>query len=727
LHVAIVSIAAVPIIALWQFGSAGMLSWGAAALLPILIHLWSRRRYRQEPWAAMSFLLAALRKNARRIQLEQWILLAVRTAILLLFALALADPQLSMFAAWVGGAQGGQTHVVLVLDGSYSMDYRQADRPRFEAAKEMAKQLVTGGQQGDGYTLVVMGEPPRVAIAQPAFDRQDVLQEIDNIRLVHGSASLPATLAEVETILRRASERQPRLTQRRVCIFTDLQQATWGEVSSPDCRARLGRLEGLASLELVDLGQPGESNLAVAHLEVNQPLVTAGSEVQIQADIQNFARDDRLRQPVEVLVDGQRIADERVDCAASGRTTVATTHRFDSPGEHVVEVHLADDALPLDNRRWLSVPVRETIRVLCIGGRPGDTKHLALALAPQKQASQAIEVIEGPESQLVDGDLTRFEALFVCNIGRFSKDEAAVLHRFVTRGGGLVMFLGDQVQPASYNQQLADDPQTRLLPAHLGDIAPTGSYGLNPLDYRHPIVAPFRGFPQSGLLTTPIWKYVRLTPLEGAKTALAFNNGDPAIIEMSVGRGRCILVATAASLDALDRGREPPSPWTALATWPSFPPLVHEMLRLALAGRSEGRNLLVGDELTGLAPLNSAEETVTVSGPVGQSERVSIRSAAGEGRWSYSPTSISGVYEARIGATTRRYAVNVNPRESDLTRLSPDLLPSQFRREPASAADESSPLGGSEAVSYFRWLLGAVLVLLVVEPCLAWQIGRGRG
>ena len=113
-----------PTFAFWQLGSVGMLGWGLAAALPILIHLWSRRKYRQEAWAAMAFLLAAMRKNSRRIQLEQWILLAVRTAILLLFALALADPQLSLLSAFAGSGSG-QTHVVLVLDGSYSMDYRR--------------------------------------------------------------------------------------------------------------------------------------------------------------------------------------------------------------------------------------------------------------------------------------------------------------------------------------------------------------------------------------------------------------------------------------------------------------------------------------------------------------------------------------------------------------------------------------------------------------------------
>jgi hypothetical protein len=116
-----------PILAFWQFGSIWMLGWGLAAALPILIHLWSRRKFREESWAAMEFLLAAMRKNARRIQLEQWLLLAVRTAILVLLALALADPQLSLLSGWTGSV-GGQSHVVLVLDGSYSMDYRRDEK-----------------------------------------------------------------------------------------------------------------------------------------------------------------------------------------------------------------------------------------------------------------------------------------------------------------------------------------------------------------------------------------------------------------------------------------------------------------------------------------------------------------------------------------------------------------------------------------------------------------------
>src|SRR5581483_2704894 len=184
-------------LAFWQFGSAGMLAWGLAAALPILIHLWSRRKYRQERWAAMAFLLAALRKNARRVQLEQWVLLAVRTAILLLFALALADPQSSLLSGLANEADV-PVHVILVIDGSYSMDFRTGESTYFQAAKKFARQLVADGGPGDGYSLVLMSRPPRVVISDAATERDVVLREIDDLDVQHTDADLPATLAEIE-------------------------------------------------------------------------------------------------------------------------------------------------------------------------------------------------------------------------------------------------------------------------------------------------------------------------------------------------------------------------------------------------------------------------------------------------------------------------------------------------------------------------------------------------
>src|SRR6202034_3780754 len=70
------------------FALAGLL----LAAVPIIIHILNRRRFKTVSWAAMEFLLRALRKNRRRLRFERWLLLATRCAVLLLLGIALARP-----------------------------------------------------------------------------------------------------------------------------------------------------------------------------------------------------------------------------------------------------------------------------------------------------------------------------------------------------------------------------------------------------------------------------------------------------------------------------------------------------------------------------------------------------------------------------------------------------------------------------------------------------------
>ena len=107
------------------------MGWLAAAAAPIVIHLWNKRRYREVPWAAIEYLLAAMRKNSRRIQIEQWLLLAIRTLIIVLVVLAVAEPFLEQAGLSFVPPASGRIKV-LVIDGSYSMAYKPTDKSRFD-------------------------------------------------------------------------------------------------------------------------------------------------------------------------------------------------------------------------------------------------------------------------------------------------------------------------------------------------------------------------------------------------------------------------------------------------------------------------------------------------------------------------------------------------------------------------------------------------------------------
>jgi len=713
------------------FTAPAMLLWGLAAAVPIIIHLLSRRKYHEAPWAAMTFLLAAIRKNARRIRVEQFLLLLLRVAIVLLLAAALADPVVSLFPALGGGLGSDQrTHYLLVLDVSYSMDYRTGDKSRLDRAKELAIQVVNDSQQGDGFTLVLLGDPPQAVISDPAFDPRDVVDEIQGLRVRHGGASLPLALTQIEGILQAVGRQQTRLSRTAICFFTDLGRTTWDEAVNPDCRNRVRRLADAheTSLALFDVGQEGTTNLAVNSLELQDAMLTVGRQVNFVAEVQAWGTRERTSQRVQFLVDDQQVRAETLEIGAGDRGTATFAHTFEAPGEHQVEVRLGDDPLAIDNRRWLSVPVQESIQVLCIEGREDEARYLAYALEPQRTATPRVRPTVRLENAILEQDLNRFDCVALCNVRRFTRDEAAVLYDYVRNGGGVLWTLGDLVQVDSYTQQLADQASgRRVLPARLEGLASTGNYSFDPLEYRHPILTPFAGHPQSGLLTTPVWKYLRVRPADSAaaRVALAFDTGDPALIEERIGRGRSLLLTTAVSPNSLDRSTDPPTPWTALMTWPSFPPLVQELLAYVLRRRFERRNVLVGEPLDGTLAGGGLGSALTIRTPSGDAERVAVQADGPNWTWSFGGTSLSGVYLASATAAAdseQRFAVNLVTRESDLTRCDPKSLPEQFDPE-FHLAKSLGGLPSTRPTQYFRYLLALVLVLVLTETTLAWHFG----
>src|SRR5215471_17395733 len=144
---------------------------GAAASVPIIIHLLNRRRFRVVTWAAMRFLLAAQKQNVRRMRLEQIILLAVRTLLVLLVVLAMASVTgwAEGLWKWMGlkgsgqrSAVHGRTHKIIVVDGSFSMAVKKKTAKKkdaqtcFERARDKAIEIVNSSGRGDSYSVILM-------------------------------------------------------------------------------------------------------------------------------------------------------------------------------------------------------------------------------------------------------------------------------------------------------------------------------------------------------------------------------------------------------------------------------------------------------------------------------------------------------------------------------------------------------------------------------------------
>ena len=715
--------------------------WGlAAGGIPILIHLLHRRRFQTVPWAAMRFLLAATKKQSRRLKLEQLLLLLIRTMIVVLVALALSRPSAETLGEYFQSE--GPRHRIIVVDATLSMGYAPEGRSHFDRAKDIARQIVSGAKQGDAINLVRISESiPRVIIRRPAFQSAAVAEEIDQLTLYDERVDTSLVLKEIEGLLALV----PELARKEVYFITDLQSATWGpEDSNESARVRqeLKKISERAKIVWLDVGEPTSPNVAVTGLRYDDPFILSGRPVRIAASIKNFHSIGATGQLVELAVDGRLTDTKRVDLPAGQEVAVDFSPSF-SGGEHRLEVRIGPDGLSVDNVRRLAMPVRDELQVLLVNGKPSgeamgnSTDFLKLALAPElpnRALASPIRPTVIRESELLGTDLGRFDCVFLCNVAMFTDREAEVLRGYLDAGGGVVFCLGDQVRADNYNQVLHGD-KNPILPAKLGERIGDArkkevSFEFDTGDFQHPIVRPFQGNTGVGLELTKTFVYVQSQPDQerGANVAMRFSSGDPAIVDAPAGNGRVILITT-----SVDRE------WSTWAVWGhSLIPLMHETVNYAVAGRWTNRDVLVGQPLQTHVGIRAIDTPASEQLPNGETRTLQPTS---DGRVLMTePTTNAGFYKVVLGPPANRtdwFAANVDPLESNLAALRVEELRTELlpgvnftyltEWEEAAASGGESVRTISTGTGFSRTLLFSALALLFIEQLMAWKFMAGVG
>lgn len=776
------AMSALILIGFFSTPGAALATAAGAAAVPLLIHLLNRRQYRVVDWAAMRFLQAAIRRTTRRLRLEQWLLLAVRTLLILLpvLAMAAATPWAErVWTQWLPNATGsqafaGQTHHVLVLDASLSMSARGEAGTAFERAQSLAGQFVRRAQGGDGFSLILLASPPKVIVAGPANDPTRLVREIEELRPTHGRPDLAQTLQAVEN----AINRQPsRFARRAVYFLTDLQRSQWSTTAtaSPSWVESWQRLHAVADVAMVDVGDGVTDNVAVQGLSVDDTFITAGSQVALTATVHNFGAIDKKQLRVELLQtkmpaavrpgmsnapsSSQVVRQELVDVPNGGTATLSFPIDCRHAGEYRLDVKLPDDVLAVDDRRSISLNVRNTVPVLLVNGRPaGDalataTGWLAAALNPfpaqassGQQAAAQPRVIDAIGLGNPDLQLDQYDCVYYCDVARPLPRDRDLLDAYVQRGGTVVFVLGPSCDAESYHQVLAGAGD-RLLPVRLvhRNRSAEGQHFTLAADedaLRRPPLAAFSDDDdRAALMAARFREYWQIEPSPKAppRRVLSFappaTFGDALVYEWTRGRGRVILITSTVNTD-----------WTSWPIAPSFPPFFQELLR-ATARSSPRRDLTVGEVIDEPLPNSTTATEAAVQLPDGDTQRLPLLMGEDTPRFRFNQTEQSGLYCVKVaGQPMRSFAVNPPVgSESDLNRMTADELPptgtlhepqvitnpADLRHRPtAMAREEAEPLpptAGELGSRMARWLLLFTLLMLFVEPMLAWRYGSARG
>jgi hypothetical protein len=388
--------------------------------VPIYVHLLRRHTTNPVPFSSLMFFERRTQSSIKHRRLRYLLLLSLRTALLVLLALAFANPFIRRAAAKVSGDK----LLLLVLDNSFSM---RAGTRLADARREALS--VLGSRRPDEHAQVMALGSQLHVLTQPTTDPGGLRAAVESVQpsdsrasfgeLAHGLGSITETVR----------------TPIELHFFSDMQKsglpANFAELALP----------ANVSLTLHPMAKDPAPNWAVA--SVNAPgQVWDPKKSRVQVVVAGYGTPAATR-VVSLVVNGKTIATHNVQVPAGGRATVEF-ESLDVPyGFSRCEVRIdSADALPADDASLFAVERSDPRRALFIHESNDARSPLYFNSALQSAAEAAFALDIVTPDQAANLGFSKYAFVVLSDVLSVTAALENELSKYVQAGGSLWIAAG---------------------------------------------------------------------------------------------------------------------------------------------------------------------------------------------------------------------------------------------------------------------------------------------
>lgn len=716
--------------------------------IPAIIHLLHLRRQRKIAWPAMQFLLESQEQSRRWINLQEMLLLLLRTLALAIALLMLAGP--TTRSGWLSQFVERPVHHLIILDDSYSMTDRWADTSVWREAIAAATQVVrAAADQSQGNVVSVLlhseagvnKEDPRPGLFRRVLDAEGLTEVVSRIEGTTPSDKSP----RLEEVLQQGIDIAKLQSPEQELVVYLVGDFRARDMAASDEVSHLVKQLSDASREvrLVRCVRQSHDNLAITRLEPESGVRASGVEMWMTLGVQNFGAQTAREVIVELLQDGNPLVAVPLGDLPAGELVESRFRvAFSGDGPHWLEAAIEADAVEVDNRRRFATLLPEAQKVLLVDGSPQnwESYYLSTAINPGGTTKSGWQprVIKPNELKSI-ASLEEYAIVCLLDVPRIEAAEIERIERYVAEGGGLYVTLGESIDRRHYAEDLFRKgdgwlPAPPSLPTQWVS-AGAASGDQQPLpDLRvtdHPLFRIFQGERNSMLALMRVNYYYALAGGwqsqvdEKTRVIATLGRSVPLLVEKQFGAGTVVMQTTRISPDAGTLGS-----WSNWGPNPAFVVFANDLMgtlassvgvdQLVEVGKPAAANLSPREfaptgKIASLDPQRPFAADLT---PESQGEQLRLVSP---------PLARGAMYSVTLdrlgGGTDHRYvAANVDPREGDLALAADTTLRQKlaFNNLTMSYADElrSDASGGSS--SWTGLLLAAIVIVLVAEQGLAY-------
>jgi hypothetical protein len=682
-----------------NFLNPAMLFAAIAAVIPLIIHLFSRRKVKVVEFSSLRHLKAMQRRQVRRLKIRQLLLLIIRTLLILAVVLAFARPTSK------GGSAGTHAGVsaVILFDNSASMNRYVADGRLLDLAKKRTEDLLASFGPTDQIALIALGAAGEANSSAGFASAGVAAEQLKRLTQGHRKAAMQDGLEKAVKLLSQATN-----LNREIYLVTDRQR-----YAQPERQVLAGVK---ATVYFVDLPSSDVDNDGVVALDFGGQLILPGHEFAVSATVHNYGSEVKSDQIASLFLNGRRVAQTGFavnpgsDAAVRFTTTVAQT------GFYSGYVEIPDDMLLEDNRQYFAFHIPERFNVLVVDGDPS-AAFMGLALAPSTDDNLLWSVKRVTPELMGEVNVDDYHVVVLAGIPALPEGSISQIKNFVRRGKGLFLIYGSKTDPAFANSAFTDISGVKFDSPAPPVVTHAGYYSIKSIENNHPIFSIF-GFAEDKLPDIKFYSLPSVTASPTAHILMRFSGDRPALVESLYGRGKVLTLCGPIGPDYSDMvGRGFFVPFASRTVEYLSSNLSSLDIRL-FTDDNITRPISVSGAVTSAVDLLCPDSGIFSISPEENQGGLLVRAE---------PTDLAGSYSIQYqGREIDRFAVNVNPAECDLTTADPSQFATAIGAEApkiiAPNANVATAVAGfrlgRELWPIFAWL---AVILMAAEMVL----GRG--
>ena len=401
--------------------------WALGLLaIPIIIHLFYFRRYKEVYFTNVRLLKELVEETSSKNKLKNILILLSRLAIIAALIFAFAQPFLKSNES----KDMGSSAVSIYIDNSWSMNAKSGDISLFQIAKKKALEIINAFTESDKFQILSNDFNSTNLRLVSKSEARDLLEQITLGPKVQ-------TLSKIGAKQNQSLENYPSQNKHSF-IISDFQKNN-SELAIPTDSSIQRHLIPLQYLE--------ENNVGIDSAYFLTPVITSGQSNKIVFHVKNFGRSDVENIKVNYQINGQEYPSSPLSIKSNKEVVDTITVSSSKVGWNELTIKLNDYPIQFDDQYHLSFLVKEEIKVLVVY-----SKLLSEELMNYIKAIPYFKVSTQELSKLDYGKFKEFQLIILANLPQVSSGLGTELRKGLEEGVNLVVFPAPDLGNMSYKE-----------------------------------------------------------------------------------------------------------------------------------------------------------------------------------------------------------------------------------------------------------------------------------